>query len=94
MPEHDLKLHVEIPHNSSHDGTVPSMWGIFNPPGKKYHLVCQKCQCTISVDFPRYDKILDKSREIDKVLEGQYRCPSCIGNKFIEITEEQLQKIL
>ena len=77
----------DIPDNSSHDGTAPSMWGIYRGGGKKHIFFCKVCVMNINVFFPRWCKILKKEYGSNTVLSGIFKCPSCIKSDFVEIGE-------
>ncbi len=78
----------EIPDDSSHDGVAPAMWGSYLGGGKLHRFFCQDCSMFLNVRFPRWDRILQKVREPEEVMERKFKCPSCIKDNFIKIEVE------
>ena len=67
-----------IPDNSAADKGMYSMWGVYAGNGKLLPYKCKNlaCQVTLEVNFPRYEKVLDKMHE--GVKEG-WKCPLCLA---------------
>ena len=82
MKKINLSVHYDIPDSTSPDGARPSMWGISKGGGEKYNIICKNCGSTMNVEFPRYDKILNRYNDIEHVLGGKVRCPSCQKGEF------------
>jgi len=81
-------IHVrefDIPDDSSPDGVAPAMWGSYMGDGKMYRFFCKDCTMFINVRFPRWDRVLTRERKVDGVMNGHFKCPSCIKSNFIEI---------
>ena len=74
-----------IPDNSSHDGVAPAMWGPYLGGGKMHRFFCKECSMYINVRFPRWDRMLNRKRDVDGVMQNYFKCPACIKSNFIEI---------
>ena len=72
----------KIPDNSASDKAMYSMWGEYMGNGKLFKYKCTHlgCRVVLEVNFPRYDKILDKVHSEDAPLEASWRCPLCTSS--------------
>ena len=88
---YENKITIKIPDDSSHgrDG-APNMWGAYMGNGKKHEFYCESCWRYIEVYFPRWDKVLNKKRYANEVLEHIFRCPACINSKFVEVNDDEV----
>ena len=73
---------IEVPDNSSRDGTAPSMWGTYcgdeNPTVGRF--ICTFCYRIIKANFPRHNKILNRINEVDGAVKEHWKSPCCIKN--------------
>ena len=74
-----------IPDNSSPDGVAPAMWGPYVGGGKMHRFFCKECTMYINVRFPRWDRMLNRKRDVSGVMQNYFKCPRCIKSNFIEI---------
>ena len=79
---------LHIPDNSSHDGVAPAMWGAYIGDGKMHRFFCKVCEMYINVRFPRWDRMLNRARSAEGVLQNYFKCPACIKSDFVEIGDE------
>ena len=39
----------------------------------------------INANFPRWDRMLNRERDVKGVLQNYFKCPACIKSNFVEI---------
>lgn len=76
---------LNIPDDSSPDGVAPAMWGPYIGGGKMHRFYCKDCNMYINANFPRWDRMLNRERDVKGVLQNYFKCPACIKSNFVEI---------
>ena len=70
---------VVVPDDTSFDKANQSMWGQFLGGEADIGVfICTFCFRTIEAKFPRYDKILDRTYEVDNSIIQKWKSPCCV----------------
>ena len=68
----------------------PSTWGfVIGERESTGHFYCNYCNETFIVNFPRYDKILERTNYIEDVANKNWPCPGCVQKTLKLVKEEK-----
>ena len=81
---------IEVPDDTRQRPAQPAFWGINNGIHEEtgtFH--CDFCRRSWIINFPRYDRYLNKTNYIKDAVNNSWPCPGCIQQTLILIEEKK-----
>ena len=83
---------VYVPDDSRQRPAQPAFWGVNSGVHEEtgtFH--CNFCMRSWIINFPRYDKYLDKINYIKDAVRMKWPCPGCVQKTLVLIEEKKYE---